>query len=103
MTHEEQRMKNLENANGALAIQSLTLHTENKRLNGIIAEYKKNELNTALKIGQRVKKKSGYAFPGIIIGVAEKTTGKILYLVECTADGAQGMCHIFSFDNLEAV
>jgi hypothetical protein len=52
-------------------------------------------------IGQYVQKATGYKFPGVVIGVATKLDGKILYLVECTAEGAEGMCHIFSGNNLE--
>ena len=52
-------------------------------------------------IGDHVKKVKGYKFPGILIGTAVKTSGKILYLVECTADGATGMCHIFGENDLE--
>ena len=53
-------------------------------------------VGSKFKIGDRVEKASGYRFPGIVIGVAQKLDGKLLYLVECIATGAEGMCHIYS-------
>ncbi len=55
------------------------------------------------QLNQKVQKIRGYKFPGIIIGIATKLNGKVLYLVECTAKDAEGMCHIFSEADLEAV
>lgn len=52
-------------------------------------------------VGDAVQKIKGYKFPGIVIGIATKLDGRILYLVECTADGAAGVCHIFSEKDLE--
>jgi len=53
------------------------------------------------QIGQQVQKIKGYKFPGVVIGVCKKTDGRVLYCVECTAEGAAGMCHIFGEADLE--
>lgn len=52
-------------------------------------------------IGDAVQKVKGYKFPGIIIGTATKLDGRLLYLVECTAEGAAGVCHIFGESDIE--
>lgn len=57
-------------------------------------------VDSVFTIGQHVEKVSGYRFPGIVIGVAQKLDGKLLYLVECVATGAEGMCHIYSASQL---
>lgn len=47
-------------------------------------------------LGDAVVKVTGYKFPGIVIGHVWTTkTGKIRYIVECTASGADGLLHIF--------
>lgn len=52
-------------------------------------------------IGELVHKIKGYKFPGVIIGTAIKLNGRALYLVECTAEGAEGVCHIFGENDIE--
>lgn len=56
-----------------------------------------------LNIGTRVRKTSGYPFPGIVIGVCTTTAGLTRYVVEATGEDYKGMLHIFSPEQLEAV
>ena len=51
-------------------------------------------------IGSHVVKRKGYLFPGVVIGVAKKLNGKLLYLVECDAEEVAGICHIFAEDDI---
>jgi len=50
------------------------------------------------KIGDRIYKPKGYAFPGIIVSVFETTTGEIRLVAELDNTG---MLHIFSESQLE--
>lgn len=50
--------------------------------------------------GDRVRKQSGYKFPGIVVGRFEKLDGSTRYVVECVAPGCQGILHIFNADQL---
>lgn len=54
------------------------------------------------RIGQRVHKLGGYAFPGVVVARFRTLTGGRRYVVECTAPGAAGMLHIFRPGQLEA-
>lgn len=56
-----------------------------------------------MNIGTRVRKTSGYPFPGIVIGVCTTTAGLTRYVVEATGEDYKGMLHIFSPEQLEAV
>ena len=51
---------------------------------------------TKFLVGNTVMRTGGsYEFPGIVIGVGLKQDGKILYIVEATGKGYEGMVHIF--------
>lgn len=52
------------------------------------------EDSTGWQIGDKVRKRFGYAFPGIILGSFVTTDGKKKYVVECTAPGCEGLVHI---------
>lgn len=54
-----------------------------------------------MKIGDYVKKKSGYDFAGVIVSVFQNTKGETRYVVECIIDGAKGWLMIFNEDQLE--
>jgi len=53
------------------------------------------------KIGDKVQKRKGYRFPGVIIGHFQKLDGSIRYAVECVAHEAEGIIHIYSTKDLE--
>lgn len=53
------------------------------------------------KVGDRVEKREGYLYPGVVVAVFKTAAGKARYVVECTAPQCAGMLHIFSWDNLK--
>ena len=54
-------------------------------------------------VGQPVKRVGGgYTFPGVVIGYGwKKLDKKMLYMVEATGEGYEGMVHIFRESDLE--
>ena len=50
------------------------------------------------KAGDRVKKRSGYKYPGFIVSVFTNRAGAVRYVVEADFSG---MLHIFNGDQLE--
>lgn len=55
--------------------------------------------NAKFKIGDKVIKPKGYAFPGTIVSVFQNLAGETRYVVE--HETSVGMLHIFSESNLE--
>jgi heat shock protein HspQ len=53
------------------------------------------------KIGQKVQKKKGYQFPGVIVAIFNTTTNKNRYVVEADSEDFKGMCHIFAEQDLK--
>lgn len=51
-------------------------------------------------LGEQVEKRSGYAWPGIVVARFTTMAGKVRYVVECTAPGVEGALHIYSADQL---
>lgn len=49
----------------------------------------------------RVRKKRGYKWPGVIIGICWTLEGKCRYVVECTVPEVAGALHIYSAKDLE--
>lgn len=56
-----------------------------------------------MKVGDVVRKKDGYLYPGVIVAVFQTTAGKTRYVVECTAQDCAGMLHIFREEQLELI
>lgn len=57
-----------------------------------------------MKIGDKVKKKKGYAFDGIIVSVFENTKGQTRIVAEhlgSQTEESGGMLHIFNENQLE--
>lgn len=54
-----------------------------------------------LKVGQKVKKVSGYPFPGEVRSVFTNKAGDVRYVVEATGKHYEGMLHIFNLTQLE--
>ena len=52
------------------------------------------------KRGDRVNKKSGYTFPGVIVSIFPTTAGLPRAVVEATGEEYRGMLHIFSLEQL---
>jgi len=53
------------------------------------------------KVGDRVKKRSGYEYPGFIVSVFTNRAGSVRYVVEADHPAFSGMLHIFNGDQLE--
>lgn len=49
-----------------------------------------------LQVGQKVRKLSGYPFPGVVRSVFQTKAGEWRVVVEATGLSYQGMLHIFS-------
>lgn len=56
-----------------------------------------------MKIGDRVKKKSGYPWPGIIVADFRTLSNERRLVVECTVPEVRGALHIYSPEQLERV
>ena len=53
------------------------------------------------KVGDRVKKRSGYEYPGFIVSVFTNRAGAVRYVVEADHSAFSGMLHIFNGDQIE--
>lgn len=87
---------------------------KNSKIENLIAENKrmreasetianKRIPDQPFKLMDRVQKRKGYSFPGIIVCSYWTLSGEPRYIVECTAEGAQGCQHIFAPEQLEAI
>jgi len=56
-----------------------------------------------LAIGTRVRKSSGYPYPGEIRAAFHTRSGRLRYVVEATGEDYAGMLHIFSPEQIEVV
>jgi hypothetical protein len=54
-------------------------------------------------IGDKVRKTSGYQFPGVVVSVFFTRAGAERYVVECTVPECAGMLHIYNGNQLELV
>jgi|SRR6185437_2346191 hypothetical protein len=62
-------------------------------LRGIMSQY--------FKVGDLVRKRAGYEYPGIIVSVFTTRAGAVRYVVEADHPGFAGMLHIFNGEQLE--
>lgn len=53
------------------------------------------------KVGDRVRKINGYAWPGEVRSVFTTTQGKRRVVVECTVKEVEGALHIYNEDQIE--
>ena len=58
-------------------------------------------MSQSLKVGDLVRKRAGYAYPGIIVSVFTTRAGATRYVVEADHPEFEGMLHIFNGDQLE--
>lgn len=54
-----------------------------------------------MRIGDHVRKRSGYAWPGVIVADFVTTEGKRRLVVECTVPEVKGALHIYSPEQIE--
>jgi hypothetical protein len=64
-------------------------------------ETTENPILLRLKVGDLVKKRTGYAYPGVIVSVFTTQAGAVRYVVEADHPEFAGMLHIFNADQLE--
>ena len=58
-------------------------------------------MSQSLKVGDLVRKRAGYEYPGIIVSVFTTRAGAVRYVVEADHLGFAGLLHIFNRDQLE--
>ena len=69
------------------------LNGRSQHLRGIMSE--------SFKVGDLVRKRAGYEYPGIIVSVFMTRAGAVRYVVEADHPGFAGMLHIFNGEQLE--
>jgi len=57
-------------------------------------------LNNGFKVGDKVIKVSGYAWPGIVVSVFDTLKGERRVVVECTVTEVAGALHIYNESQL---
>jgi len=55
------------------------------------------------KVGDRVRKTTGYKLPGVVVSVLDSLAGKTRVVVECTVPEVAGALHIYSPEQLVAL
>jgi hypothetical protein len=58
-------------------------------------------MSQSFKVGDLVRKRAGYEYPGIIVSVFTTRAGAVRYVVEADHPGFAGMLHIFNGEQLE--
>ena len=56
-------------------------------------------MSQSFKVGDLVRKRAGYEYPGIIVSVFTTRAGAVRYVVEADHPGFAGMLHIFNGEN----
>lgn len=54
------------------------------------------------QVGDRVRKRIGYKWPGVVVAAFETLAGERRYVVECTVPEVAGALHIYSREQLES-
>lgn len=55
------------------------------------------------EVGDKVQKKIGYKWPGVIVSRFYTLDKKLRYVVECTVSEVQGALHIYSHEQLRKI
>ena len=58
-------------------------------------------MSQSFKVGDLVRKRAGYEYPGIIVSVFTTRAGAVRYVVEADHPEFAGMLHIFNGEQLE--
>jgi len=58
-------------------------------------------MSQSLKVGDLVRKRAGYEYPGIVVSVFTMRAGAVRYVVEADHPGFAGTLHIFNGDQLD--
>jgi hypothetical protein len=59
------------------------------------------KMSQSFEVGDLVRKRAGYEYPGIIVSAFTTRAGAVRYVVEADHPGFAGMLHIFNGDQLE--
>lgn len=65
-----------------------------------VGHYTPDPKLVAFHLGDRVEKRSGYRWPGIIVSVFFNLQGEVRYVVECTTPEVRGALHIYNAGQL---
>ncbi len=55
----------------------------------------------SISVGDRVRKREGFPFPGIVVAVFKTTAGLDRAVVECDVPEVKGILHIYRMNQLE--
>jgi hypothetical protein len=58
-------------------------------------------MSQPFKLGDLVRKRAGYEYPGVIVSIFTTRVGAVRYVVEADHPAFTGMLHIFNGDQLE--
>ena len=58
-------------------------------------------MTAKFKIGDRVRKRSGYEYPGFVVSVFTNGARAVRYVIEADHPAFSGMLHIFNEEQLE--
>jgi hypothetical protein len=58
-------------------------------------------MTAKFKIGDRVRKRSGYEYPGFVVSVFTNRAGAVRYVIEADHPAFSGMLHIFNEEQLQ--
>ena len=58
-------------------------------------------MTAKFKVGDKVRKRTGYEYPGFIVSVFTNRAGAVRYVVEADHPSFSGMLYIFSEEQLE--
>lgn len=54
-----------------------------------------------MNVGDKVYKRMGYRFPGIVRAIFKTSAGETRLVVECTAEEVAGLLHIYNPDQIQ--
>jgi hypothetical protein len=58
-------------------------------------------MTARFEVGDKVRKRSGYEYPGFVVSVFTNRAGAIRYVIEADHPSFSGMLHIFNEEQLE--
>jgi hypothetical protein len=65
--------------------------------------YGSGTYNCGLSLGDRVRKISGYRWPGEVVAIFKTKRGMIRVVVECTVPEVSGALHIYNPEQLQVI
>jgi hypothetical protein len=62
---------------------------------------RRGRMTAKFRMGDKVRKRNGYEYPGFIVSVFTNRAGAVRYVVEADHPAFSGMLHIFNEEQLE--